>query len=380
MPAGAATVSCARSRGSIARGLCGAAVWSTVAAWSGKGEAQELPGVEMHWEAPAGCPGTADVESRVRRLLGSEAAQSPPSDRLVADATVLVVGGRYQLRLNVRQGGRALGGTRVFDSDSCASLAGAAAVTLALLARGEPRPSDVAASLSSGPTSAGPTAGTASPPASASTAPPPPAPPTATPTSGPAAAEKANATSGERSSTDGEGRRPGRGWSADVELPLLSMDDGVLPGLAYGLGASAGIRVSRVQAMLTGVLWLPQESGAAGSPYVVRYVRYTGELSGCYGWPLSRLEVGPCVLMRLEDVTGSGSGPEVVGQTGNSVWVGVGMAARARWSLNSWMALFARPSVTFATSHPTFAITEVGPLYRVPIAAVAFDIGSEWIF
>jgi hypothetical protein len=160
---------------------------------------------------------------------------------------------------------------------------------------------------------------------------------------------------------------------------LLTVDAGVLPGWAYGLGASAGIRASRLQSMLTGVVWLPQESGTGEGLYAVSYVRYTGALSGCYGWPWGRLEVGPCVVMQLEDVTGRGSGPDILVHAGHSAWLTVGVAARARWSISSWMGLFARPSVTFNTSRPTFAITQLGSLYHVPITAIAFDIGCEWI-
>ena len=36
--------------------------------------------------------------------------------------------------------------------------------------------------------------------------------------------------------------------------------------------------------------------------------------------------------------------------------------------------------VSFTTSRPTFAIDGVGPLYKVPLAAVGVQVGSEWIF
>jgi hypothetical protein len=165
----------------------------------------------------------------------------------------------------------------------------------------------------------------------------------------------------------------------DLELPLLAVDAGILPSWAYGLGVSAGVRVRRLQIAVSGVLWLPQDTGSGEGTYGAHYDRYTGQLSGCYGVPFGRFEVGPCLLVRLEDVTARGSGPRVAPESRPIAWLSVGAAARARWSIAPWAALFARPSVLFATSRPTFAIDGVGPLYQVPVAAVSLELGCEWI-
>ena len=122
-------------------------------AWAGTGEAQPLAGVEVHWVAPARCPGPDDVQERVRRLLGTHAPSVSAKDRLVADGTVVSVDGRYRLSLTVRQGNEPAGVIRVFDSASCESLAGAAAVTLALLARGDAHAEGAASRSLPGPPS-----------------------------------------------------------------------------------------------------------------------------------------------------------------------------------------------------------------------------------
>jgi hypothetical protein len=157
------------------------------------------------------------------------------------------------------------------------------------------------------------------------------------------------------------------------------MDEGILPSWAYDVGVGAGLRVSRVRVMLAGILWLSQ-SGTDATPYEATYTRRSGELSGCYVWSRGRLEAGPCLTMRLEDVTAQGAGPDVVGGPGHASWLAVGVAARAGWSLDRWVALLLRPSFTFTTSRPTFAIDGVGALYKVPLAAVGVDLGCEWIF
>jgi hypothetical protein len=156
------------------------------------------------------------------------------------------------------------------------------------------------------------------------------------------------------------------------------MDEGSLPSWAYGLGVAAGIRVSHMQVTLAGVLW-PSQSSTDASSYGGSYTRRSGQIAGCYGWQKGPFEAGPCLTVTLEDVTATGTGPDVVGGPGHASWLTVGVGARAQWSFVGWAALFLQPSVTFTTSRPTFAIDSVGSVYQVPVAAVGIQIGCEWI-
>lgn len=348
--------------------MCIATAASAVLAWAGKAGAQPIPGVDLHWVAPATCPGAEDLRARVHRLLGPEPPAASQKDGLVVDGTVVRGNGRYRLSLNVRKGRELVGVARVFDSESCESLTGAAAVTLALLVRGGARENEDAPS---------PPSGTPVPPAVRSLAPlpspstarvAPDRPPAATfPVTGEAGAVGANDTAN-------------RGWSAILGGPLLAIDEGIVPSWAFGLGLGAGIRVNRFEALLTAVFWLPQNDSAAGlGPYAGRYERRSGGLSTCYEWPLGRFGLGPCVTLALEDVTASGTGPDVLGHPGQIAWMTVAIAARARWSPLPWTALFVSPSLAFNTSRPTFVIDAVGSLYRTPLVAVGIELGSEWI-
>jgi hypothetical protein len=343
--------------------LCrtGLAAAVTIVAWTARADAQ-VAGVELHWSAPPSCPGADEVRSRLRRLAGAEGSAASATGRLIADGEVIATGGRYRLTLTVRQPTETEGQTRVFESATCESLAGAAAVTLALLARGEAR-------------SAG-----AAPPPSPSSAAPSPAAPT------PAAAPSATATTAAPSANEGapgEARPPTPHGPFALQAPVLRVDAGVLPSPAYGLGIGARVRVSRVMVGLAGALWLPQ-SASAGGAFAASYQRRSAELSGCYGWSSGRFEVGPCLMMTLEDVTANGSGTDVVGQPGEVGWLTLGAGAQAGWMVTGWAALFLRPSVRLNTSRPTFAIDGVGPLfvgplYRVPLAAAGVEMGCEWI-
>jgi hypothetical protein len=164
-----------------------------------------------------------------------------------------------------------------------------------------------------------------------------------------------------------------------LQAPLLAVDEGNLPLWTYGIGIAIGIRASHAEVTVGGVLWLPQSSTSAGS-YGATYARRSGELAGCYAWQRGSFEAGPCGSLTLEDVTAAGIGPFVTGAPGHATWLTVGVAARGQWWLRRWVALFLRPSLTFTTSRPTFAIESVGPVYRVPPAAVGVQIGCEWMF
>lgn len=351
--------------------------------------------------APSRCPGTDDVQARVRRLLGTHAPTGSPTERLVAEGTVVAADGRYRLTLSVRtgrQGSEAV--TRIFDSGSCESLAGAAAVTLALLARGGASSDGPASPVSPGapapsqPPSAAPPAASA-PGAVSATSPSADSPPAAAPFAPPSAASAAPSpatTPPASAPTDAHAREeaaesppaataefPAIPGKFALEAPLLAVDAGVLPGSAYGVGVGAGVRVNQLRVRMAGLLWLSQ-SGTNAAPYEANYQRRTGELSGCYSWPGGSFEVGPCLAVALEDVTVGSSGPDVVGGPGHVAWLTVGVAVRAGWSLRRWATLFVRPGVTLATSRPIFAIDGVGPLYQVPRAAGGVEVGSEWIF
>jgi hypothetical protein len=380
--------------------LCrtGLAAAVTIVVWAARADAQ-VAGIELHWSAPPRCPGADEVQSRVRRLAGAEGSAASTKQRLIADGEVVAAGGHYRLTLTVRQPTGTEGQTRVVESATCESLAGAAAVTLALLARGEARsggaapPPSLGAPASSSSSGASATAsgsakGTTSPTSGASTAPATspssaaPSPAAPAPVMAPsAAATTAGASANE--SAPGERPPPTPQGPFALQAPVLLVDAGVLPSLAYGLGIGARVRVGRVVVALTGALWLPQSAGGGGA-FAASYQRRSAELSGCYAWSSGRFEVGPCLTMTLEDVTANGSGTDVVGQPGEVSWLTLGVGAQAGWMLTGWAALFLRPSFRLTTSRPTFAIDGVGPLYvgplyQVPLAAAGVEMGCEWI-
>ena len=346
-------------------------------AWTGRAHAEPVAGIDLHWMAPAPCPGADGVFARVRQLLGPETAEGSPEKRLIVEGTVVAANARYRLNLTVRKENEGVGETRAFESGSCESLAGAAALTVALLVRGDARAA--AAALGGGKDSSDQGASQSSPESSGSALPPSKAVPPANTAPAAPVASPSTATSPTADADPDQAHPAPRAWSAALQVPLLTVDEGVLPSWAYGIGVGVGVRLGRVRLMLAGALHLPQ-SDRSISPYVARYQKRTGELSGCYAWPHGHIEVAPCLIAKLENVTATGAGPDVTGGPGHVSWLAMGVAARVAWALGGWAALFLRPSLTFTTSRPTFAIDGVGPLYEVPVAALGVQMGWEWIF
>jgi hypothetical protein len=362
--------------------------------WTGVGRGQPVPGIHLRWSAPPRCPSAANVRERIRHLLGAVAESH--LEHIVADADVVEVGGRYQLTLNLRSNGSPLGNGRSFESESCDSLAGAAAVTVAMLVR-----SDSPASAASSSTTGGPAPGrSAEPNASASsTAPTAPAANAASPrsvreaesaaqgptpgTSSPpqSAPPQADATLARTGPDAVTATAPSRqqegSWHPLIHAPVLGIDGGVLPSWSYGFGAGLGVRRGLFDVALDGRFALPQS--ATLGDYTSRFDRRGATVTGCYEWRSGPIGLAPCFSLSFDDVTARGDGPYVTSSSDDVAWVSAGLAMRVRWSLGAHAALFVSPGLVLAASRPTFVINGFGQVYQVPLAAFATSFGCEWI-
>jgi hypothetical protein len=164
-----------------------------------------------------------------------------------------------------------------------------------------------------------------------------------------------------------------------LEIPRLTLDTGVMPTWAYGIGGGVDARLGPWRIALAGLVWLPQTNDAqARGAFGGTYRRYSGELAGCYAWTGGALEIAPCLALRLEVMTARGSGPQVVDTNGHGIWLAAGLGLRARWSIWPWTALFVRPGVDLATVRPSYTIGDVGSVYRPSLVSFGLDLGVEW--
>ncbi|HVZ74990.1 MAG TPA: hypothetical protein VHJ20_21560 [Polyangia bacterium] len=302
------------------------------------------PELALTWRAPERCPSAGDVDAQFARLLGG-AARAPSGKKIAATAFVREAGtGRWVLDLATDLDGAE--GRRTIAGDSCASVASAAALILALMI--DPTAAERATEESAPPT-------------------PPREPPPKKIEAPPAIEAKPQpATSG-----DAWPVRPFvRGFGAGVVS--------LLPSAALGGGVGVGARRGRLAVELTALATQARHADAAGAPgeggtfhLAIGGARACGALSGhvagSVGWQL-------CLGAELERITATGTGVDVVRSANVKMAAGTGgviatvpLAAHVGISLELDGAL--RPY------HPQFSLDQIGPIYRVPWASAAGALG-----
>jgi hypothetical protein len=347
----------ARSASAGVRALLALALLAICVGTSGEARAQ----LELRWEAPAGCPDREQVLEKIRAIAGPALDES---EGLSVEATITRQAKRSRLELIVRDQGRLE--RRIITSDSCAALAGATAVTLALLLGvGEPPPEQPDADQQ---TAAEPNASESTERASAS------------------ASDPLRSEAGERDDR-ARARRPSartaakRSWAFVVRGPFVTADVGPLPRPALGVGLGLGLRfgawalsisghMSRDQ-IIDGTLVLVESSGA-------ELDRSTGQIALCRGWRGPHFELSPCLGLALELVSARGIGEGVSGRSRRAVWPAPGLSAVAHWHILETFALFATVGGYLELSRPRFIIQELGEVERLGPASMGGAFGVEW--
>ncbi len=334
--------------------------------------AQQTPGLTIQWQAPARCPQQSDVTERVRKLSGSPSSLQAA---LQADGIITQADdGQFHLKLTLRAGG--LVGERNIDSRSCADLARAAAVAIALLLHSDE------------PLSAGILGGEVPPdlahegaePDSAPTVPadarpqpgnPPMPSPLPKQTQTPVPAGKHREAATEPSSQPEQIR---------VRAPLAALSVGPLPRPEWGVSFAVGASYVNWRLWLEGSDWQGQAVPSQDFPgYSANIKRATASLRGCRASRFSVFELAPCLVVSLEHVTATGAGENVAPQSQHVNWVAAGVGAQARVYLQSWFALALSLDGTIEASRPRFSIGGVGLVDQAAPAAVTVMVGPEWI-
>jgi hypothetical protein len=314
-----------------------AAVALTALALGGPARAADrAPSVELSWNAPDACPSGDDVVREVGRLTSRPANYTPV--HLSAEGRIEQIEGRWFLHLRtVREG---VAGERDLDAASCASLARAAALVLAL-ALGElaelipPAPPEPAA-------------------------PPPPPPPPIVPASVPAVAVAA-----------AQPTRPARAWS-------LTLDArgglGPLPGHALGLGAGVDTGRGWWWTSLRVQAWPGADQ--VPSPGLAAHYRGVGAaLMGCLAPVRARfLTLLACDGIQVSALAATATGTNR-DATQVAPWYALLPALRARWPI--YRALRAELGVELPVSlnRPRFVINGLGDVHVVPRLAPTVALG-----
>lgn len=364
----------ASSRRVSSAAVCGA--WALVSLLVTRvAGAQGAAGLTLHWEAPSECPQSAWVQQRIRTLQGSTRPR-----RLAADGIMSHEGQLYRVRLVVRDES----GTteRMLEAPSCADLAGAAVVHLALALRGEePEPAGTAENAgASGVRATNEGTHKDTPDATqqdtASTKS-----PSETANQGAEQASRPPAPSAEQRAAAATPAVSTRAWHLGVAAPLLVVNVGPLPRPALGFGTMVTFMTRRLQFALGGEVDLKQTLAPGFAPaYAAVVARQALSTSVCYGWRRSALEFAPCVSLWLEHLRVRGEGPDVTPQTANVWWASPGADARVRWHVLPPLSLLGSLGLRLEGARPRISIAGLGEVARLGPASLTGFAATEWIF
>lgn len=316
--------------------------------------------VELDWSAPPSCPDAAEVHERIRSLAGETLGTK---ERLRATGRIERRGARFRLTLILRDGDTV--GERTVDSDSCADLAGAAAVALGLLLEDKRQAEQATTRSNNGGATALP--GAKDTPASRAA----PQRRAATPPSG--------ATKGTDSpaNSDAGGERP---FHVLALLPFPTLDLGPLPEPSFGVGAGAGAKFHGIRLMAVGRYYSTATVAALDYPAAAADIdRLSAELWACHGFRADRFELSPCLTGSLDHYTARGRGIDVTPRSARSVVVALGGGLSADVHLVDWLALGVTAALRAETARPLITIEDFGEVRKLGFGQASFAVGTTWI-
>jgi hypothetical protein len=275
------------------------------------------PAVDLTWNAPPDCPDREVVVNEISRLLGGTQPDRPLP---VQAAASQLADGRWSMYLSTPAGERS------FEGDSCARLADATAVIIALMIV-------------------------------PATDPPPPALTAAAPLPSPVA--------------------PSSRRFQILIRPEGSVLGGPLPNASPGLGLAAGVRSGRLRLEVNGA-WggpsqqvnLPDGAGAVFSMTV------RGGVTGCWTPWSQRVEVDACLGAQTGPLNGHGVGvatPETV----QTWWVGLSAGGALAYPLTDWALLRLDISAGYSPNQAKFIIEGVDEVHQVAAWTASAGVGVE---
>lgn len=337
--------------------------------------------LNLRWDAPPSCPRRGEILDRIRTLAGPSLDKS---EGLSAEGKIARNNGRFSLTLVVRDGREVR--KRVIAADSCSDLAGAAAITLALLLG-----VDVSAAESgavkdalnqSAPQDDAPSEGERGAAANGETR----------------REQKSEREGTDRGKPSDEaversrvppdsaalsGSSTPRRWTLLLRAPILAADVGPLPSPSVGVGVGAGVGYESWRFLIAGHIYRgqtihapdPGAAFAAGADLE----RLTAHLVTCRGWRSVPLEIAPCVGLAVERLAARGFGQGVSPEQQSAVWAAPSVGAVAHWYPAKSLALFAGATGYLELSRPRLVIDGLGDVRQLGPVAARISVGVEWI-
>lgn len=314
------------------------------------GSISPAPSVELHWDAPAGCP-TQDVLER--QIAGMRMDRPAPVEPPRVAFRVEQRGDRWHLVGEIS--GTANSGHRELSAATCAELADAAVLITAIAIDPDLPPEDgTIAPPGLPPPSAAPVV---PPPVTAPVIPPPITEPVIPPPTADAAPPEPAPKPTPAPLGSPTRRRPSAllGIAAGLGLGALSAPAGLLR-LALGL------RGDRWSVALTQDFWLPRTVDTPQSPELGgRFWLWSTGLRGCAILRARRIEAPMCATVAAGIMSGRGIGDLTpAGKQQRSPWVAVSAGPGLRVPLGRRLGLLFSAELLAIVAQPRFEITDRG--------------------
>lgn len=337
------------------------------AAWLTVGGAPAA-GVELRWDAPAGCPAQAALE---RQIAAMRVTRPAPASTPRVSFRVEQRGERWHLVGEIS--GAANSGRRELSAATCAELADAAVLITVIAIDPDapaPGPDEPPIPPDDSPVLPPPTSPDASPlvpPPTAPSAPPVVPPPTA-PSTPPAATDPAAPPTAPAIDPAGPPASP-PGPARPAPRPRPSALLGVSAGL--GLGATAapagllrlalGLRGARWSAALVQDFWLPRQVDLAAAPeYGGRFWLWSAGVRGCAVLRARRVEAPMCATVAAGVMSGAGVGSLSASRQRRAPWAAVALGPGLRVPLGRRVGLAFAAELLVMLARPRFEIATKG--------------------
>lgn len=343
-------------------GAAAAVLASALASVPSPAVAESGDAVPLEWRAPAACPSRGDVLASLASLQHVDASGWQRFERVRGDVTRLAAAFRLELEF-VAQGSVR---RREFVTRSCADLAHAAAVALALAL-------DPSWDRWTAPDAEGGAANTPSNPALE---------PVAAPSGelGESASMEpipALAAAGGASAVDDETqveRAPGGGSATPVALVLgveAVFDPVSLGGPAFGVGGAARLRATAWAAEAYAT-WLPEASIDIGAGMGVDMALLAGGARGCH---LSGAHLALCLELEAGRLTAQGWGFSAA-RSASDPWLAPGVGVELSSPVAASVALRSRISLMLPVIRPDYFVNDGEKIHDVPAVVLRFALGA----
>jgi hypothetical protein len=303
--------------------------------------------VAVIWNAPEGCPTPQAIQDEVDRSLAASLKDVAP----VAAAVNVVApsgDGRWRATLLVHSYGKRT--ERQFAAESCAALASAAAVIIALAAEGPDDGAPARAADETRPTALRP--------------------------------ETRGAVA-----VDPETANPRVAWDSSGLFLVLSglLDGGTMPrspavGVEGSVGGAWTSTVWRLRLIGAASFFVPQD---LGPPYQLdmasgQYWMVSVSGRGCFTALISRFEIGPCLGGELDAMHATNIGGPSPPNT--QYWAAPLGSAVAAYEVASTVVVYARTEVAIPSTRRSFVAETAGgkyDVYKLPSYALRAAVGVE---